>query len=293
MPDGTLLALGSALAFGAALVVTQRGLAHLRPLAGARISILTTAALFWLPAPWAFDAQVLGSPALGIFAAVGLFFPLLVTLLTFEANRVMGPTIAGSLGSVAPLLSLGAGVLVLHEALTPRLAGAALLVALGVAALSFRREAGARRWPKAMLALPLAAAALRAAAQALTKIGLGLVPSPYTAALAGYTVSALAVWLVALPGGRMADGPATPGARGRWRQGAPWFMAAGLLNGSAVLAMYGALSRAPLTVVAPIVAAYPIGTIVFSLGLLRSEPPGARHIAAALAIVAGMVLVLA
>lgn len=283
MAEGTLLALLSAMAFGLALVVTQRGLVYLPASVGARISIPATTLLLWALAPWFFDGRVLHSPALWIFAAVGLFFPALVTLFTFEANRLMGPTVAGTLGSVAPLLSIGAAVLFLHETVTDRLLGAGLAVALGIALLSWRARAGPRSWPWAALALPLGAAVLRACAQALTKLGLQLVPSPYTAALAGYTVSALAVWLLFRH-----RSPVPIGFRA-----AAWFVAAGLLNGSAVLAMYSALSQTKLTVVAPIVAAYPVFTILFSKVLLGSESIGIRQVAGSALVVAGMVLILA
>ncbi len=285
MAEGTLLALMSAMAFGLALVVTQRGLVYLSPSAGARISIPATTLLLWALAPWFFDGRVLDSPALWIFAAVGLFFPALVTLLTFEANRLMGPTIAGTLGSVAPLLAIAAAVLFLNETVTDRLLGAGLAVASGIALLSWSPRGSPRNWPRAALALPLSAAALRACAQALTKLGLRMVPSPYTAALAGYTISALAVWLLfrrRVP----AAGPLS-------RRGAAWFVAAGLLNGSAVLAMYSALSQTKLTVVAPIVAAYPAFTILFSRALLGSERIGIRQVAGSALVVAGMVLILA
>jgi len=121
MTDGTWLALYAAMAFGAALVVTQRGLTYLPPLTGARISVPFTTVLLWALAPWFFDPRALGSPALALFAAVGLFFPVVATLLAFESNRRMGPTVAGTVSSIAPLLSIAAGVLFLGEPLTLRL----------------------------------------------------------------------------------------------------------------------------------------------------------------------------
>ena len=292
MAPGILLAILAALAFGAALVVTERGLTHQSAYAGARISILTTTLLLWLPAPWLFDARVLSSPALAMFAGVGLFFPVLVTLLTFEANRLMGPTIAGTRGSVAPLLALAAAVLFLGETVTVRLLSAAVAVAAGIALLSSHREAHACRWPGAAVALPLGAAALRACAQVLIKAGLTLVPNPFTAALTGYTVSALAVWLLFLPGARATGLAPRTNARARPLQGGGWFMGAGLLNGTAVLAMYGALSQARLTVVAPIVAAYPLATLILSLALGGTERIGVRLVGGSLLVVAGMVLIL-
>lgn len=284
MTEGTLLALLAAMAFGAALVLTQRGLAHLPAFSGARISVPATAVMLWGLAPWFFDGRVLESGALGIFAGVGLFFPALVTLVTFEANRLMGPTVAGTVGSIAPLLSIGAAVLLLGEAVTVRLLAAGGLVMVGIALLSFTTGAS-RGWPLRALWLPLAGAAMRALAQALTKTGLRIVPSPFTAALTGYTVSAALIWAVGLARGRESV---------RWnRRGVAWFLGAGLLNGSAVLALYAALNLTKLTVVAPIVAGYPVFTILFSAGLLKAHPIRWPQIAGALLVVAGMALVLA
>ena len=41
-----------------------------------------------------------------LFAAVGLFFPAAITILTFEANRRMGPYVAGALFTVAGVVAL-------------------------------------------------------------------------------------------------------------------------------------------------------------------------------------------
>ena len=77
--------------FGAALVTTHSGLKHMDALAGARVSIPTATLLFWLGAPFV-DWTAWHWAAAGIYALVGLFFPAAVTLLTFEANRRLGPT---------------------------------------------------------------------------------------------------------------------------------------------------------------------------------------------------------
>jgi uncharacterized membrane protein len=52
------------------------------------------------------------------------------------------------------------------------------------------------------------------------------------------------------------------------RRGWAWFVPVGLLNGAAVLAMYAALVRGPVAVVAPLVACYPLATLAFSRVLL-------------------------
>jgi len=49
------------------------------------VSIPTTAILFWALSPF-FDVKTWQLQAAAIFAFVGLFFPAIVTLLTFEAG---------------------------------------------------------------------------------------------------------------------------------------------------------------------------------------------------------------
>ena len=60
----------------------------------------------------------------------------------------------------------------------------------------------------------------------------------------------------------------------------------GILNGSAVLLMYAALSAAPVSLVAPVVATYPLVTVLVSAAVLRDEAPKLRSITGAAITVA-------
>ena len=81
-----LLALSASACFGLALVITQFGLRYVRAATGAAVSIPTTCVLFWLLSPFLLDLEGWQIQAVAIFAFVGLFFPAVVTLLTFEAS---------------------------------------------------------------------------------------------------------------------------------------------------------------------------------------------------------------
>lgn len=257
------LALLAALLFGAALVLTQFGLRHIEPGDGALVSIPTTAALFWAASPFAVGLGGWRTTAAAIFAAVGVVFPAVVTMLTYQANRHMGPTVAGAVGGTTPLFATGAAIAVLHERPGAMEGAAMLLIVAGVAALSWRKT-GAAMWSVRLLWLPLTAAALRGAAQTAIKLGLAIWPDGFVAALIGYTVSAASVALVAGLRGRERRPALTP-------RGALWFALVGVCNGAAVWSTYAALRTAPVSMVASVVASYPLFTLVFSV-LTRIEP---------------------
>lgn len=78
--------------------------------------------------------------------------------------------------------------------------------------LTWGGDARPRRWPLWAVALPIAAAAIRALAQVLTKAGLAFWGSPYAAGLIGYTVSAVVILTAARMSGprQPTDRRATP-----------------------------------------------------------------------------------
>lgn len=286
MSTSIVLALLAAAGFGVAMVFTKVGLRHMGAAAGALVSIPSTAALYWLLAAFFLDTAGWIAAAVAIFAAVGLFFPVLVTLLVFEANRRMGPTAASGVSSTAPLFATAGAVVFLGEALTLQVVAGTVAVVLGVAVLSREKGGGPRRWPRWVLVLPLAAAGIRGLAQAATKAGLVLWANPFAAGLIGYTVSSAAV--LAAHRGLARGAPLAFD-----RRGVPWFMLAGASNGLAVLAMYHALDTGSVTVVSPIVATYPLVTAVLSASALREERIDARVLLGIALTVAGVATLVA
>lgn len=278
------LALLAALFFGLGLVLSQRGLAHLPPAAGARLSVPAATALLWMIAPITVDWRAASLAAAALFAAIGLLFPATVTLLTFESNRRMGPGVAGALGNLAPFFAVLGAVLLLGEALRPAQALGLAIILAGAALLSLDRHWAGRAWPLAALALPLAAAAIRGLVQPVTRLGLELWREPVAAALIGYSVSSLVLLtLVRAP-------PASPGAGSR--AGRAWFVAAGLANGAAVLTLYAALARGPVGLVAPLVATYPVATLAIGAVLLRTGRPPPMLLGGVALTVAGVAILI-
>jgi len=271
MPDDTpwptvWLALASSAFYALGLVTAQLGLRYQAPRAGATVSVPTTAVAMWLIAFAFARPGPLVWPAIAVFAAIGALFPIGVTLLSFEGNRRLGPTLAGALGNVTPLVAVGFATLVLGEQLTlPRAAGL-LVVMAGVVLLTLRRKLEARSWPFWALLLPLAAALIRGTAQPAMKLGLAHWPRPFVATLVSYSVSSVIILgLAAVLSRRRAP------VRILDRRGSPIFALTGLCNGASLLTLYTALGMGRVTLVAPLVATYPLFTLAFSAILLRSE----------------------
>jgi drug/metabolite transporter (DMT)-like permease len=86
--------------------------------------------------------------------------------------------------------------------------------------------------------------------------------------------------------------------RTRWtipdvdHRGALWFAVVGLCNGLSVLAMCAALEYGPVTVVSPIVAGYPLVTLLLSCAFLKKEHVGTQMIGGVASAVCGVVLLL-
>ncbi|MGZ5095822.1 MAG: EamA family transporter [Burkholderiales bacterium] len=278
------LALLAAACFGAALIVTHFGLRFAPSYIGARISLSTTFILWWALAPLLLDVSHWHAGAAAIFATVGLFYPAAVTMLTYESNRLLGPTLTGTISSSAPLFATALAVFVLGEHLTPAIVVGGVTIVSALVLMSWQRSAGvARGW---RLLLPLSGAALRGLAQTLSKAGLALWPSPFAASLIGYTVSGAAIWTAGL-----AIGESEP--RQFRRAAIPWFMAAGVLNGAAVLLLYHALQTGRVGIVAPLAALYPLFTMLFSALFLKSEVLTRRTVCGAVLAVTGVFVLVA
>jgi drug/metabolite transporter (DMT)-like permease len=279
------LAFNAAVFLGVALVLTQFGLRYIAPLPGAAISIPAFTLAFIVLSPLLLRGETIMWSAVPIFAAVGLVFPALLTLLTFEGNRLLGPVITGALGNLSPIFAVGLAIILLGEPLRSlQLVGLVVIVA-GVVVITVTRPQDVRDWRTWALLLPLGAAALRGLIQPTIKLGLEIWPSPIAAGLTGYIVSALVVLVFArMKNGRfIADAPL---------RGKLWFAAVGMSNGIGVLSMYAALGNGPVALVAPLVATYPLMTV--GLGaLVLGKIEGAARLAAGTALtVVGVVLLL-
>jgi drug/metabolite transporter (DMT)-like permease len=277
------LALVSSAFLGTAVVLANLGLRYLHPARGALVSIPSTTLFFWALAPFLFSGRGWNAAAFAIFAAVGVVFPAVVTLLNFASNRITGPTVAGTVSSTTPLFAVLVATVFLGEPLTLAAASGTAAIVLGVIAFTGRAGSATRAWAAWAILLPLAGAAIRGVAQAAVKAGLVLWPEPFVAVLVGYTVSCATIFAASRT---LVPEHAAP----LNRRGVLWFMSVGACNGAGMLAMYAALARGQVSVVSPLVATYPLFTLALSAFFLREERFGARVLAGVALTVAGVIV---
>lgn len=276
------LVAGLLFAFGTQFI--GLGLRHTDPQTGTLLDIGTSALIYWLLVPFFIPIEYwLGAAAL-IFAATGLFRPVLSANLAARGVRHMGPTLASSFSSTTPLFAAGFGVFLLGEALTLPVATGILAIVGALLLLLYRRGGMRVTWPLWVVLFPLGAALLRAGGHSLTKIGLDILPSPLFSGLLAYTVSLV----VALGAQRVRR---TPLPNLRAAPGALWFAAAGVCHAGAVFAMNWALEIGDVIVVVPIVSTYPFFTLGLSLLVFRRERVDLRTVASVCLVVGGVLLI--
>jgi uncharacterized membrane protein len=121
--------------------------------------------------------------------------------------------------------------------------------------------------------------------QPIVKFAFAWWPNPIAAVVVSYTVSSavLIVSALARAGGTIPDID---------HRGALWFGAVGLCNGLAVLTMYAVLESGPVAIISPLIAGYPLVTLLLSRAFLAGEDVGRPLIAGVTGVVCGVVLLL-
>ncbi|MGE0312153.1 MAG: EamA family transporter [Lautropia sp.] len=269
-------AAASATFFAGGLIAARFGLDHLPVRVGATFSVPSAFVLFASMAPWTIDWAGFVWPAAIAFAAIGLFFPAAVTLLSFHSTEKLGSSATAAISGTAPLFAIPAAALVLDEPVPGRALAAAAGIAIGIALLSWNARRGGTDWRYLWLAC--LSPAIRALAQVLVKASMLWWPSAFAAALFGYGVSS-----VVLIGYGWRRGPPLP------RAGIGWFGLTGLCNGLGVLLFYWSVANAPVALVSPILATVPLIAVLIGFVVFRDRRPSLRESLGIAATVASVV----
>ena len=279
IPLTTALALLSAVFLGAAVVTSKFALRTVDALRGTAIAIPSSMLALLVVFLSTSGMQGVNAEAVVIFAIVGLCYPALVALLRFYAIARIGAAITSSiLATTTPLFALAVVVLWLREPIPGRALLASLGVVSGIFIITHRPRGQASGWSTWWLLVPFSAAAISGISQVATKAGLQLWPNPLAAALVSYMMSTLAILLFLWSKSPMPAPRSWPGIS--------LFVGTGILNGMGVLFLFAALNSGSVALVAPLVASYPLVTLLLGGALLEEEKVTLRKLlGATLAIV--------
>jgi drug/metabolite transporter (DMT)-like permease len=279
---GVLFACVAGVFFGALNITMRRALARVADV-DAGSAVIATVAFALVAATAVASSGDLDAGELWPFLLIGTFVPGLSQLLVVYAVQAAGASRAGILFGMAPLFSALIAIAAFGEPLRWPLAAGTLLVVAGGVALAWERERPVDyRAYGAVLAVTVAVAfGLRDNVARAVSEDVAADPLAQAAAIMlGASIVLLANLL------------RRPSAVPRLRTAFAPYASSGVVTALAQVALFEALDRGRVTVVAPLVGTGVLWTVVFAAIFLgRSELVGRRLVVVALLVVAGSALV--
>ena len=285
MPDAAipvLLALGAACLFGVSTVTAKRGLSVVHPQAASLVVIGTVVALYLLSSPLWMRAQDWFTLGFWIFVLNGLMHPFLSMYLALEATARTGPTVAATLSGTAPLFAALTAIAFLGESINTWIALGTAATVVGVMTLTWSPR-GAGTLLRLALLFATGAAIVRGLNHTIGKWGLETMPNVFMAGFVSFSVSLCGALLVY----RLRTGTLIVRIP---RAGLGYLGLTGVIIAAAVLCMYGGLATGRVVVVSPIIAAYPVFTLLTAL-MFKQESLTSKLAAGVLLVVGGVALV--
>ena len=279
-----LLATLAAFLFGFTTVITRRGLNYMDAQTGSMISIGATVVFYLITAPFWMKAEDWFTVGFWIFVVNGLIHPLFSMYLSFEANRRIGPTISSTFCATAPFFAMLTAILALGENVTFLIALGTLFTVTGVIVLSYDPK-GVTKIVKSALLLATGAAAIRGLNHTVGRFGLKLMPNPFMAGFISFFVafSCALLWFRFSKGYFPKPGQLHP-------RGLFLISMTGVGVGIAIWCMYGALFYGKVLIISPIVAAYPMFSLITSV-VFREESITRKIVAGVLIVICGVALI--
>jgi drug/metabolite transporter (DMT)-like permease len=279
---GVLFACIAGLFLGGLNVTMRRGIARVGDVEAGSAAIATVALVLVAATALVFGAEF-EAGELWPFLVLGIFVPGVSQLLAMRAVRAAGASRAGILFGMAPLFSAVIAIVAFSEPLRwPLVVGTLLVVAGGVALVwEGRRPADFRAYGAALAVGVAVAFGLRDNVARAVTVDVAAEPlAQATALMLGASIVLLANVLI------------RPSALSRLRAAVGPFAMSGVVTGIAQVALFEALDRARVTVVAPLVGTGVLWTVVFAAIFLgRTELIGRRLVVVAMLVVGGGALV--
>ena len=285
MPDAAipvLLALVAACLFGVSTVTAKRGLLVVHPQAASLVVIGTVVALYLLTSPLWMRAGDWFTLGFWIFVLNGFMHPFLSMYLALEATSRTGPTVAATLSGTAPLFAALTAIAFLGESINTWISLGTAATVIGVMTLTWSPR-GTGTLLRLALLFATGAAIVRGLNHTIGKWGLETMPNVFMASFVSFSVSFCGALLVY----RLRTGSLVVRIP---RAGLGYFVLTGMIIAVAVLCMYGGLATGRVVVVSPVIAAYPVFTLLTAL-MFKQESLTLKLAAGVLLVVGGVALV--
>ncbi|MDX2314856.1 MAG: DMT family transporter [Gammaproteobacteria bacterium] len=277
-----LLALAAACLFGVATVISKRALMTVDPQSASLVIIGTVVVLYLATSPLWMRAEDWFTPGFWIFVLNGFMHPFLSMYLALEATARTGPTVAATLSATAPLFASFTAVAFLGESINAWISVGTVATVMGVMTLSWSPR-GAGALLRITLLFATGAAIVRGLNHTLGKFGLESMPNVFMAGFVSFTVSFCCALLVY----RLRTGTLIVRLP---RAGLGYLVATGAVIAVAIVCMYGGLVTGQVVVVSPIIAAYPLFTLLTAL-IFKQERLTTKLALGVLLVVGGVVLI--
>ena len=277
-----LLALAAACLFGVATVISKRALMTVDQQSASLVIIGTVVVLYLATSPLWMRAEDWFTPGFWIFVLNGFMHPFLSMYLALEATARTGPTVAATLSATAPLFASFTAVAFLGESINAWISVGTVATVMGVMTLSWSPR-GAGALLRITLLFATGAAIVRGLNHTLGKFGLESMPNVFMAGFVSFTVSFCCALLVY----RLRTGTLIVRLP---RAGLGYLVATGAVIAVAIVCMYGGLVTGQVVVVSPIIAAYPLFTLLTAL-IFKQERLTTKLALGVLLVVGGLVLI--
>lgn len=280
-----VLSLGTAVVWGLVVQLQRRGLNFVDGRTGALIIVLSFTGLFWLLAPFLIEWEWFTTRAALIFALSGIIVPGLAQQFTMLSIEKIGPAMTSVVAAFVPVFAIVPAILFLGEALNVQAGIGMALMVLGVVLAVQAKTRSVGKFSLLLIWLAIAAAAARGLGQPISKVGLGELNEPFFATLVMVTSAAVFISLSHLLRKRET-------IQFKLSKDILWLVAGGCLLGIGFLLLYIALSLGDVVLVAPFIATMPIWVIVFDHFVFKHERIGRWHMAAAVIVTVGSVILI-
>ena len=277
-----LLGVMAATLFGISALPAKRGLLFVNAETGCLITMATTWLVCLLLGPLWMRTEDWFTAGFWVFALTGLIHPYLSMYASLEALKRAGTTVASTLAATAPFFSTLGAVVLLGEDLTVVVALATVGIVAGVMVLTFDGRRMARVIRVALIFASIAAV-IRGSTHVIGKWGLELLPNPFMATFVAFSVGLVCMTIFfRLRHGHLPRNVPTDGVK--------YFFYSGLCIAFAIISMYGALMLGRVVVISPIIASYPVFTLL-SVWAVRAERISGRLVLGVLMVTAGVVVI--